>query len=170
MALAGLSVVGGLINTQFFPTLESFLEPSFELVTMQQPPEDGLLVVILAGLAVLAAVGGMAAGFLSYRTPRERWLDFEQGFGPLWGTWEAAYRVDDLYGAVVVAPGKRAAELTAFGFDVKVIDGAVNGVGRLVRNAGDWTRTLQTGFVRNYGVMFLGGALIVVIWLVVGGM
>jgi NADH-quinone oxidoreductase subunit L len=71
---------------------------------------------------------------------------------------------------VVVAPGKRAAELTAFGFDVKVIDGAVNGVGRLVRNAGDWTRTLQTGFVRNYGVMFLGGALIVVIWLVVGGM
>ncbi|MEX2651211.1 MAG: NADH-quinone oxidoreductase subunit L [Acidimicrobiia bacterium] len=170
IALALLAVVGGLINTPFFTTLERFLDPSFELVDIQHPPEDGLLVLILAGLSVLAAVGGIAAAFLSYRRPRERWLDFEHGFGPLWGTWEAAYRVDDLYGATLVGPGKKAAELTAFGLDLKVIDGAVNGVARLVRDAGAWTRTLQTGYVRNYGVLFLGGALIVVIWLVAGGM
>jgi len=168
IALAALSVVGGLVNTPYFARLEQFLEPSFELVDMQQPPEGELLALVLAGLAVLAAVGGIAAGFLSYRRPRERWLDFEQGFGPLWGAWEGAYRVDDLYGVALVAPGKRAAELTAFGFDLKVIDGAVNGVANVVRSAGDWARTLQTGFVRNYGVMFLGGALIVVIWLVAG--
>jgi len=170
IALAALSVVGGLVNTPYFARLEQFLEPSFELVDMQQPPEGELLALVLAGLAVLAAVGGIAAGFLSYRRPRERWLDFEQGFGPLWGAWEGAYRVDDLYGVALVAPGKRAAELTAFGFDLKVIDGAVNGVANVVRSAGDWARTLQTGFVRNYGVMFLGGALIVVIWLVAGSM
>jgi NADH-quinone oxidoreductase subunit L len=170
IALATLSVVGGLVNTPFFARLEQFLEPSFELVSMQQPPEDGLLVLILAGLAVLAAVGGITAGFLSYRRPRERWLDFERGFGPLWGTWEGGYGVDDLYGAALVAPGKRAAELTAFGFDLRVIDGAVNGVGRLARNAGDWMRTLQTGYVRNYGVLFLGGALIIMIWLVAGSL
>jgi NADH-quinone oxidoreductase subunit L len=169
IALAVLAVVGGLINTPFFTTLEHFLEPSFELVGMQHPPDDGLLVLILAGLSVLAAVGGIAAAFVSYRRPQERWLDFEHGFGPMWGTWEAAYRVDDLYGATLVAPGRRVAELTAFEFDVKVIDGTVNGVARLVRNAGDWARTLQTGYVRNYGVLFLGGTLVVVIWLVVNG-
>jgi len=170
IVLALLAIVGGLINTPFFTTLEHFLEPSFELVSMQHPPEDGLLVLILAGLSVLAAVGGIAVAFVSYRRPRERWLDFEHGFGPLWGTWEAAYRVDDLYGATLVGPGRKAAELTAFGLDLKVIDGAVNGVGRLVRYAGDWTRTLQTGYVRNYGVLFLGGTLLIVIWLVAGGM
>jgi NADH-quinone oxidoreductase subunit L len=150
--------------------LENFLEPSFELVDMQHPPDDGLLVLILAGLSVLAAVGGITAAFVSYRRPQERWLDFEHGFGPLWGTLEAAYRVDDIYGATLVAPGKKAAELTAFGFDLKVIDGAVNGVGKLVRNAGDWARSLQTGYVRNYGALFLGGALVIVIWLVAGSL
>jgi hypothetical protein len=60
------------------------------------------------------------------------------------------------------------AEVTAFSVDSKVVDGAVNGVGRMVRNAGDWARPLQTGFVRNYGVLFLAGALVVVIWLVAG--
>ena len=170
IALAVLAVVGGLINTPFFTTLENFLEPSFELVDMQHPPDDGLLVLILAGLSVLAAVGGITAAFVSYRRPQERWLDFEHGFGPLWGTLEAAYRVDDIYGATLVAPGKKAAELTAFGFDLKVIDGAVNGVGKLVRNAGDWARSLQTGYVRNYGALFLGGALVIVIWLVAGSL
>jgi len=170
IVLALLAVVGGLINTPFFTTLEHFLEPSFELVDMQHPPDDGLLVLILAGLSVLAAVGGISAAYVSYRRPRERWLDFEEGFGPLWGLWESAYRVDDLYGRTLVAPGKKAAELTAFGFDLKVIDGAVNGVGRLVRSAGDWTRTLQTGYVRNYGALFLGGTLVIVIWLVAGSL
>jgi NADH-quinone oxidoreductase subunit L len=168
IVLALLAVFGGLVNTPFFTSLEHFLEPSFELVHMQHPPEDGFLVLILAGLSVLAAVGGIAAAFVSYRRPQERWLDFEHGFGPLWSTWEAAYRVDDLYGATLVAPGRKAAEFTAFEFDQKVVDGAVNGVGRLVRNAGDWTRTLQTGYVRNYGVLFLGGTLIIIIWLVAG--
>jgi len=68
-----------------------------------------------------------------------------------------------------VAPGKRAADATAFGFDLPVIDGAVNGVARLVRGFGAWVRPLQTGYVRNYGALFLGGAVVVVIWLVVAG-
>ncbi len=136
---------------------------------MQHPPDDAFLLVVLSGLAVLAAVGGIAAAYLTYRRPKERWLDFEHGLQPIWGYWESAYRIDDLYGATLVAPGKKAAELLAFDFDVKVIDGAVNGVGRVVRSAGAWTRTLQTGYVRNYGVLFLGGALVMIIWLTVGG-
>jgi NADH-quinone oxidoreductase subunit L len=169
IALAGLALVGGLINTPFGTTLESFLEPSFESVSMQHPPDDGFLLIVLSGLAVLAAAGGIAAAYLTYRRPQARWLDFEHGLEPLWGTWESAYRVDDLYGATLVAPGRKAAELTAFGFDLRVIDGAVNGVGRLVRSAGTWTRTLQTGYVRNYGVLLLGGTLVIMIWLVAGG-
>jgi NADH-quinone oxidoreductase subunit L len=169
IALAVLSVVGGLINTPFRQSLEHFLEPSFEGVSVEHPPEDTTMILVLAGLSILAAVAGAASGYLAYNRPVERWRRFEESFEPLWGTWEAAYRVDDLYGAALVAPGKKGAEVAAFGFDLPVVDGAVNGLARVVRSVGDRTRTLQTGFVRNYGVMFLGGALIVVLWLVLGG-
>ena len=167
--LAGLSIVGGLINTPFRTSLEHFLEPSFELVQLQHPPEGWLMFAILAGLSVFAGLVGVAVGLLTYREPMQRWRRFEETFEPLWGTWEQAYRVDDIYGQVIVAPGKKLADVSAFGVDTGIIDGAVNGVGRVVRDIGQWARPLQTGFVRNYGVLFLGGALVVVIWLVVGG-
>ena len=168
MALAFLSVVGGLVNTPFRLGLEHFLEPSFEGVHVQEAPTDWLTLGILAALSILAAVVGVGAGVLAYRRPPERWRRFEESFEPLWGTWELAYGVDDLYGRTLVLPGRRLAEAAAFSVDAKVVDGAVNGVGRFVRGAGDWARPLQTGFVRNYGVLFLAGALVVVVWLVAG--
>ncbi len=169
IVLAVLSVIGGLVNTPFRTTLEHFLAPSFELVQMQQPPEGLFMFAVLAGLSVVAGLAGAVVGFVAYNRPQERWREFEEGFEPLWGTWEQAYRVDDIYGAVLVAPGKRAAEVAAFGIDLPIIDGAVNGVGRLVRQVGEMARPLQTGFVRNYGVLFLGGTLVIVIWLVARG-
>ncbi|HET8740847.1 MAG TPA: NADH-quinone oxidoreductase subunit L [Acidimicrobiia bacterium] len=168
VALAVLSVIGGLLNTPVRRTLEHYLEPVFEMVTLQHPPEGLPMFVLLAGLSVLAALAGMGAAFITYRQPAENWRGFEQGFEPLWGTWEEAYRVDDIYGKLIVAPGKKAAETAAFAIDLPVIDGAVNGVARLVRSAGDWVRPLQTGFVRNYGALFLAGTVVVVVWLVMG--
>jgi NADH-quinone oxidoreductase subunit L len=170
IVLAVLSVVGGLVNTPFRLTLEHFLEPSFELVQMQHPDEGWLMFALLAGLSVLAGLIGVGVGYMTYRNPQPQWRRFEETFEPLWGTWEQAYGVDDLYGRTLVAPGRKAAEVAAFGIDLPVIDGAVNGVGRLVRGIGEWARPLQSGLVRNYGVLFLGGTLVVVIWLVSRGM
>jgi NADH-quinone oxidoreductase subunit L len=166
--LAVLSVVGGLINTPLRLTLEHFLEPAFELVTLQHPPEGMGMFLLLAGLSVVAGLAGAAAAFLTYSQPRTAWQDFEHGLEPLWGTWAEGYGVDDIYGKTIVAPGRKAAEAAAFNIDLPVIDGAVNGVGRLVRNVGDWARPLQTGFVRSYAALFLAGTVVVVIWLVSG--
>jgi len=168
VVLAVLSVVGGLVNTPLRLGLEHFLEPAFEMVTLQHPPEGVWMFVVLAGLSVLAGLAGGGVAFLTYRQPRGSWEGFEHGFEPLWGTWEQAYRVDDVYGSVIVAPGRRVAEIAAFSIDLPVIDGAVNGVARLVRGLGDWARPLQTGFVRNYGALLLAGTVTVVIWLVAG--
>ena len=124
--------------------------------------------ILLAGLSVLAGLAGLASAFLTYRQPADDWERFERGFEPLWGTWEEAYHIDDIYGRVIVAPGRKAAEVAAFDIDVPLIDGAVNGVARLVRGVGDWARPLQTGFVRNYGALLLAGTVTIVIWLVAG--
>ncbi len=169
VTLAVLSVVGGLVNTPFRTTLEHFLEPVFEGVAIQHPPEGILMFVILAGLSVLAGAIGVAAAYLTYRRPAASWVRFEDGFDPLWGTWEKAYQVDDIYGKTLVAPGRKMSEVAAFGVDLPVIDGAVNGVARLFSQIGKWARPLQTGYVRNYAALLLAGTIVVVMWLVAGG-
>jgi NADH-quinone oxidoreductase subunit L len=169
IVLAVLAAVGGLTNTPMRLTLESFLEPSFELISLQHPPENVWTLVVVALLSVLAGAAGIYAAWLLYRRPTEDWQRFEDGLQPIWGMWEDGYGVDDIYGRVLVAPGQKAAEATAFGFDVPVVDGAVNGIARIVRGIGAWARPLQTGYVRNYGALVLAGAIVVVIWLVAGG-
>jgi NADH-quinone oxidoreductase subunit L len=169
VALAVLSVVGGLINTPFRLGLEHFLEPSFELVSLQLAPEGTFMLLVLAALSVMAGVVGAGVGYLTYRRKPARWRSFEESFEPLWGMWEAAYDVDGLYGAVIVAPGRKTAEVAAFAVDTRVIDGAVNGIGGMVRRVGEAGRSIQTGYVRNYGVLFLGGALVVIAFLAGAG-
>jgi NADH-quinone oxidoreductase subunit L len=170
LVLAALSVVGGLVNTPIRLTLEHFLEPAFEGITVAHPSGDITTFVIFATLAVLAGLVGVAMAYLAYHRPRELWERFEGGFGGLWQAWEEAYRIDDLYGAALVAPGEKAAEAAAFSFDLPVVDGAVNGVGRLVRRGGDLLRPVQTGFVRTYAVFFGFGMVGVVVWMLVRGM
>ena len=168
--LAVLSVGGGLINTPFRLALEHFLEPAFEGISMAHPPEGIGMFVLLAAVSVGAGLVGLAMGGFVYTRPREVWTRFQTGFGKVWETWASAYRVDDLYGAAIVAPGRKLSEAAAFRFDLPIIDGLVNGVGRLFREAGGRGRLVQTGYVRNYGAGFVGGLLLVVIWLLsVGG-
>jgi NADH-quinone oxidoreductase subunit L len=168
--LAVLSVGGGLINTPFRLALEHFLEPAFEGISMAHPPEGIGMFVLLAAVSVGAGLVGLAMGGFVYTRPREVWTRFQTGFGKVWEAWASAYRVDDLYGAAIVAPGRKLSEAAAFRFDLPIIDGLVNGVGRLFREAGGRGRLVQTGYVRNYGAGFVGGLLLVVIWLLsVGG-
>ncbi|HEX5630211.1 MAG TPA: NADH-quinone oxidoreductase subunit L, partial [Acidimicrobiia bacterium] len=69
VALAGLSVVGGLVNTPFKTGLEHFLHPVFEAVHLTHPPE-GTLALTLAAASVVAALAGIALAAVRYRTYR----------------------------------------------------------------------------------------------------
>jgi NADH-quinone oxidoreductase subunit L len=68
------------------------------------------------------------------------------------------YYVDELYDASVVQPIKVISRDGLWrGFDVNVIDGLVNGAGRVVETGAATLRRVQTGSVRAYaGSIFVG--------------
>jgi NADH-quinone oxidoreductase subunit L len=69
-----------------------------------------------------------------------------------------AWYVDAFVAAFIDGPGRLVAAWSAYVFDLKIIDGAVNGVATLVRAGGDRLRKVQTGFVRNYALGVAAGA------------
>ena len=163
MVLAVLATVGGLIGTPFLNAFEHFLEPAFETVELAHIPE-GVTPWILAIISIAAGLIGIAVAYRRYlvgTAPEES--------GRLWDTLENGYYVDDLYGRTIVLPGKAAAEQLAFTADAKGIDGAVNGVGVLTKRVAQWAKPLQTGLVRNYGLGILGGAVGLVLFILIRG-
>jgi len=72
------------------------------------------------------------------------------------------YYVDEIYDATIVQPIKVASQEGLWRwFDVRVIDGAVNGTGAIVDGGASVLRRLQTGSVRAYaGSLFVGVVMI----------
>ena len=168
MVLAGLSVVGGLINTPFRLGLEHFLEPAFEGVKLTHAPE-GALLWILAAVSVLAGIIGISIAAALYLGPEDRRERLLAKVRRPWFAMENAYWVDQMYGRMIVLPGKKASNWAAFSFDTKLVDGIANGVGVLVQRVSTALRPLQTGLVRNYALILAAGVVGLVIWFLSSG-
>ncbi len=164
--LAVGAAVIGVINTPWRLGFEHFLEPSFESIHLQHAAE-GTIAWVIAGIATIGAIAGVAFGYLTYRN-RERKERFERGASRLLSGAERGFGVDGFYGKRVVAPLAATAEASAR-FDSKVVDGAVNGLAALVAKAGTALQPLQSGFVRSYGVGLVAGTLVLVVWFVMRG-
>jgi len=162
VALAGLSVVGGLVNTPFRTSLEHFLDPAFEAVHLS-PAAGGSTALALAAAAVAAAIAGIGLAALRYRGR----VPDETGFA--WRLTGRGYYVDDVYGQVFARTGKLAAAWLAFRFDARGIDGAVEGIGALTRKTGGWLRPVQTGFVRSSAAAVAVGAVALLGWFLFRG-
>jgi NADH-quinone oxidoreductase subunit L len=77
------------------------------------------------------------------------------------------YYVDEAYQAVIVDPVVTASEKGLWrGVDAGLIDGAVNGLGRLVRGTGAVLRMVQTGSIRAYAASLLVGVVLILAYLV----
>jgi NADH-quinone oxidoreductase subunit L len=166
MVLAGLSLVGGLINTPWRLGLEHFLEPAFEQweIHLTHAPEASTQTVLAIVSALVGVAGILGAAYLYLWRDRS---PTEEGAG--WRLLGDAYRVDDLYGKVFVEGGGRAAGFAAFTVDQKGVDGAVNGVAALTRRVGERLRPIQSGLVRNYALAVLVGAVALLAWFLVRG-
>ncbi len=74
-----------------------------------------------------------------------------------WAFWH------DYFHDTIIGKGFNAiAELLAKPFDLGIIDGAVNGVGAVIRWASGRARRVQTGYVRTYAITLLLGVVLVI--------
>jgi NADH-quinone oxidoreductase subunit L len=78
-----------------------------------------------------------------------------------------AWYVDWLYDRVIVRPLYALAVFLAGAFDLGIVDGTVNGLGRAVAWWSAGMRQLQTGYVMNYALTMLAGAVIFVVYFLV---
>jgi len=159
--LAVAAMVGGALNLPLFKewlVLEHFLEPVFEYGRLHQFESTTATKVTLAAVAVIVGLVGMAiaaAAWLQKRIPTDR---LEPKF------LENAMYVDATYAKIVGGPGQKTFDAVAAG-DQKLVDGAVNGAGRLVQKIGLLIQPGQSGMLRQYAVGVALGALAIVVWL-----
>jgi len=140
---------------------EHFLEPSFGVHAAEEAAEHGPELLLMAVSIVVAVMGiGTAVYFfLKNRAAADRVAASAAGIHRLL---ENKYYVDEVYDAAIVQPIRIASEDGLWKVvDVRVIDGAVNGVGEIVRDSGEVIRRAQTGSVRTYAASLLLGVVVI---------
>ncbi len=151
--LLGLSATTGRLQVFLGPVLGEVEEHT-----------RGLPVPALTVLSVSVAVAGILVGWLVYGSGRIDWVALRARYAGVQRFLAHGSYVDDVYSTILVAPGKAGAAFLASVVDRRVIDGAVNGVGQLFQWAASRGRRLQTGLVRNYGLAFLVGVVLIFVY------
>ena len=162
VALAGLAAAGGALNLPINKSTEfltRWLEPVFGARLHEVTATTGTKWVLFAVtlVLVLIGIGAARAIYLAHRIPEE---EVEPS------VLRHAWYFDNFVSALVDGPVRLFAAWSAYVFDLKVVDGAVNGVATLVRDTGGTGRRLQTGFVRNYALAISAGALVLLAFVV----
>jgi len=171
VVLAGLSIIGGLLqlpHVSWLPDawtgrLEQWLEPVVEFgeANISGTWADGHTTLLML-IATVGAVIGIVVAYLVYERGRIKAMEPKI----LLNGWYYDRTVSDFMGG----PGRAAFQDTAW-FDQKIIDGAVNGTAKLVRDTGGELRKGQTGYVRTYaGIIGIGVVLLLAWFVVVRGM
>jgi NADH-quinone oxidoreductase subunit L len=147
--VAGYVALGG--------RFEHFLAPSFGPEEAPAAAEQGLEMTLMVVSSAIAIVGiGLASYF--FRRNRGAADAIAGRFSGLHRLLVNKYYVDEIYDATVVQPIRIVSQEGLWkGVDVKLIDGAVNGVGDSVSGMSDLLRRFQNGSVRMYAAsLFIG--------------
>ena len=165
VVLAVLSVIGGFMQLPFSKDLH-FLEHWLAPVVEESEAHIGEtwayqnkyvllgVAVLIAAIGIFAAIAVYAKGKLKPVEPR---------------VLEQAWFYDAGAAKLIGGPGAAAFNSVAWA-DAKVVDGAVNGTGTLVRRVATTVRKTQSGFVRGYAAIVAIGVVALLAWFVYRGL
>ena len=135
------------------------LAPVFPL---DEGHHGGLLLLLLSFLVVAA---GFAGALYLYKLQPVDPTAIGQPRTPLHAFLLNAWYFDRLYDRAIVEPLSALSRFAANVVDAGVIDGIVNGVGRLVVAGAAGLRRVQTGYIVNYALTMVAGAVLILAFL-----
>ena len=157
-AVAGIVAVPSSLGTTF----ERFMAP---VLPFKAGEHGGLAELALAAVSVLTALAGVFVAWLMYGRGQVDAQKIGVATNPIHRLILNKYYVDEIYDTLIVRPIYGLCLWCARVFDVKVIDGLVNGVASAVVAWALSLRRIQTGFVMNYALGMLLGAVALVAFL-----
>ncbi len=167
VVLGLLALIGGFTLSTFTGAggrIQKFLQP-----VLGRAPETVSATLSALWLSVIAtalAFAGVGVAWYLYGSGRVQWLALRERYAAAWRVLSSKFYVDELYELFTVRLGRALVAFLSGPVDQGVIDGTVNGLAREVGNAATGGRRLQTGLVRTYAVGVLGGAVLLLAFLV----
>jgi NADH-quinone oxidoreductase subunit L len=156
--LGVLAIVGGVVQIPgVTDAIESFLEPTFagsSLATIQVSTGDAWLGLLVGGVVSIA---GIALAYLCYVARPGITARLQQRFSAVHRFLFDKWYFDELQNALVYRPAMAIGRFASAVFERVVVQGIVDGAVGLVRGAGVLVRGAQSGFVRAYALLLLGG-------------
>jgi NADH-quinone oxidoreductase subunit L len=169
LILAGLSIVGGFVGIPHWSGIEHWLDPVFspaQYKLMSGEYSGGIMEYLLMVVSVGIAAAGIYAARWVYLQRIEIAASLQQRYPRVYRLLLNKYYVDEVYDAVIVEPAvKTSEEILWKVVDVTLIDGMVNGSAKVVGAIAQTLRKIQTGVAQFYAVVFIGGILFVITWL-----
>lgn len=179
--LAILSAFGGFLGIPYVlgfwfsktPNfLENFLEPIFKDANIALGYEEAHHLAaseyILMIVSVTIALFGIWLAYKWYYYD-EKWSVPRKLVNNAKSVYKLLFRkyyLDEIYFSTIVDPLITSSRTGLWKFfDVKIIDGIVNGLAKLTLFVGNYVRKIQTGFAQTYAIAMLAGAIILITWL-----
>jgi len=164
IVLALLTLVSGFalgIPSEHGTPFARFLAP---VLPVHEGAHGGVAGIMLLVLSVIVVLAGIGMAWFMYIASPPRADIIGQPTSALKRLLLNAWYVDWLYDRAIVRPLFALSEFLARVFDLGVVDGAVNGLGRGVAWGAAGLRQLQTGYVVNYALTMLAGAVIFIVY------
>lgn len=164
--LAGLALVGGLLNLPFVLTLEHWLEEAVGEAAFH--PTVGLEVGLLIVSAVVSIAGiGIAYGLY---VQSAGWARSLRGLvSPLAPLANRGWHIDSIYDRAIVEPLKGLSNWISRVVDQGLVDGAVAFVGLAHLQAGNYLRRLHNGLIPTYALSLFVGVIAVMLYFLFEG-
>jgi len=170
VVLAGLATVGGLIGiphaidiAHVGNKLNAFLAPVFhhsqELYKIEAHGSASTEIILMV-FSVAVALAGIGLATVMYMKDPSLPGKFTAKFSTLHRAVFNKWYVDEIYDTLFVNTTKKLGFFCWRGFDVKVVDGIVNGVAKLVGALSSVLRYTQSGLFQNYALTMVLGTVV----------
>ena len=198
IALAALSVLGGILNLPSLHTLTDWLEHTYETFHLHlHAGEFNFQIALISTGLALAAI--FLAWLLYGRKPLSKGQPdpLQKILGPIFNGMNRKWFVDEIYEFLVIdryidlakflslnvdwdfwhdwfhdkvvgAAYRQGAKFLAGPIDLGIIDGISKGLAKLFQTLAAQFRKLQTGYVRNYALAVFAGVVIILGYMILG--